>query len=77
VKDVNLVLREKELDVVRVRKEIEALHLAIPLLAEDRDWVEHGMASSFPSPPSQGTGTTGSHGVLAFTKDRRQLPASS
>ena len=45
MKDVNLVLREKELDVVRVRKEIESLHLAIPLLAEDRDWVEHGLAS--------------------------------
>jgi len=48
VKDVNLVLREKELDIVRVRKEVEALHLAIPLLAEDQDWVEHGLAS----PPS-------------------------
>lgn len=36
MKDPNLVLREKELDIVRVRKEIEALHLAIPLLVEDR-----------------------------------------
>lgn len=34
MKDVHLVLREKELDIVRVRKEIEALHLAISLLAE-------------------------------------------
>jgi hypothetical protein len=53
VKDVNLVLREKELDIVRVRKEIEALHMGIPLLAEDRDWVEHGMAWPFPSLASQ------------------------
>jgi hypothetical protein len=59
MKDVNLVLREKELDIVRLRKEIEALHLAIPLLAEDRDWVEHGLASPTASSPSQGTGTHG------------------
>ena len=54
---MNLVLREKELDIVRVRKEVEALHLAIPLLAEDQDWVEHGLTSPPPS-QSQGTGTT-------------------
>ena len=59
VKDVNLVLRAKELDIVRVRNEIEALHLAIPLLAENRDWVEHGVAWPPPSSQSQGTGTTG------------------
>jgi hypothetical protein len=59
VKDVNLVLREKELDIVRVRKEIEALHSAIPLLTENQDWVEHGVASPPPSSQSQGTGTTG------------------
>jgi hypothetical protein len=59
VKDVNLVLREKELEIVRVRDEIEALHLAIPLLAEDRDWVEHGLTSPPPSSQSQGNGTSG------------------
>lgn len=48
--DVKLVLRQKELDIVRVRKEIEALHLAIPLLAEERDWEEHGLAMPSPSP---------------------------
>ena len=53
---MNLVLREKELDIVRVRKEVEALHLAIPLLAEDRDWVEHGLAA--PPASSERTGTT-------------------
>ena len=56
MKDENLVLREKETDIVRVRKEIEALHLVIPLLAENRDFVEHGMA---PPPPSLKAGTTG------------------
>ena len=59
MKDVNLVLRGKEMDIVRLRKEIEALHLAIPLLAENRDWVEHGLASPPPSSESQGTGTAG------------------
>jgi hypothetical protein len=34
MKDVYQVLREKELDVTRVRKEVEALRFAIPLLAE-------------------------------------------
>lgn len=44
MKDVNFVLREKEMDIARVRKEIEALHLAIPLLAENRDSGETGIA---------------------------------
>jgi len=58
VKDVNLVLREKELDIVRVRKEIEALHSAIPLLSENQDWIEHRVASPPPSSSqSQGIGT--------------------
>jgi hypothetical protein len=56
VKDENLVLREKETDIVRVRKEIEALHSVIPLLAENRDFVEHGMA---PPPPRLKARTTG------------------
>jgi hypothetical protein len=46
MKDLSQVLREKEWDVERVRKEIEALHFVIPLLAEDADWIEHGLASS-------------------------------
>jgi hypothetical protein len=52
MKDVSRVLQEKELDIERVRKEIEALHLAIPLLAENRDWVEHGLASPLGFPHS-------------------------
>ncbi len=44
---------------MRVQKEIEALHLAIPLLADNRDWVEHGLAWPPPSSQSQSTGTTG------------------
>ena len=41
------VLSQKQMDIERVRSEIEALHL-IPLLAEDADWIERGQAS----PPS-------------------------
>ena len=37
MKDVYQVLREKELDVMRVRNEVEALRFAIPLLAEGAD----------------------------------------
>jgi hypothetical protein len=58
VKDVYLILQEKEIAIVRVRKEIEALHLAISLLADNQDWVEHGLAPPPPSSQSQGTGTT-------------------
>jgi hypothetical protein len=35
VKDIHEVLREKEMDCVRVQKEIEALRLVIPLLESE------------------------------------------
>jgi hypothetical protein len=38
------ILRQKELDISRLRQEIEALHSVIPLLVEDGDWAEHGLA---------------------------------
>jgi len=44
MKDLFHVLRQKELDVERVRKEIAALHFVIPLLAEEADWIENGLA---------------------------------
>ena len=49
MKDVNLVLRGKELGVghCALLKEVEALHLAIPLLAAEQDWM--GLASPPPS----------------------------
>ena len=59
MKDVHQVLTQKEMDIVRVQKEIEALHLVIALLAEERDWSEHGMALPSPFSQAQGTGTTG------------------
>lgn len=36
MKDVNVVLREKEMDIVRLRREIEALRSVLPLLSDDR-----------------------------------------
>jgi hypothetical protein len=45
MKDPYQVLEQKEMELERVRTEIEALHLAIPLLAEDADWIEHVLAS--------------------------------
>ena len=47
------VLRQKEMDIDRLRKEIEALQLVIPLLVEDtqpvspsRSVVQHGAPQS-------------------------------
>ena len=53
MKNLFQVLREKELDIVRVRKEIAAIHAAIPLLAEESDWIENGLAP--PRLPPTGT----------------------
>lgn len=55
MKDLFQVLRKKELDIERVRKEIEALHFVIPLLAEEADWIENGLTP----PRFRATGTTG------------------
>ena len=44
MKDLFQVLSQKERDIERVRREIEALHFVIPLLAEDADRIEHGLA---------------------------------
>jgi hypothetical protein len=50
MKDIYQVLREKELDVMRVRKEVEALRFAIPLLAEGAESVN--IAAAAPQLPS-------------------------
>jgi hypothetical protein len=50
VKDVNVVLREKEMDIVRIRREIEALRFAIPLLSDDRPLADDETSElSYPS----------------------------
>lgn len=43
MKDVYEVLLQKEFDLRRVQTEIEALHVAIPLLADDADHLGHGI----------------------------------
>ena len=42
MKDLYQVLEQKKTEIERVRREIEALHF--PLLAENADWVENGLA---------------------------------
>jgi hypothetical protein len=37
MKDVYEILRQKELELVRVRKEVDALRLAAPLVSGDRE----------------------------------------
>jgi len=59
MKDPYQVLHQKERDVERVRKEVNALHFVIPLLAEEADWVELGLASPRGTSQSRGTGTAG------------------
>jgi len=44
MKDLRQVLEQKKMEIDRVRTEIKALHLVIPLLAEDADWIENGLA---------------------------------
>ena len=39
MRNVNQVIREKELEIVRVRQEIEALRSIVPLLMDDEDDV--------------------------------------
>jgi len=62
MKDVYEVLKQKEMEVVRVRKEIETLHFVIPLLAEDGDRVQIGQTLPPSSPQFRGTGTAGEKG---------------
>ena len=44
MKDLYQVLEQKKRELERLRTEIRALHFVIPLLAEDADWIEHGLA---------------------------------
>jgi hypothetical protein len=44
MKDFFQVLRQKKVDVERARKEIAELHFVLPLLAEEADWIENGLA---------------------------------
>ncbi|MGA8620430.1 MAG: hypothetical protein WB660_18135 [Candidatus Sulfotelmatobacter sp.] len=45
MKDPYQVLMQKEMELELVRRQLEALQLVIPLLAENADWIENGLAS--------------------------------
>jgi hypothetical protein len=49
MKDLYQVLREKELDVERIRKEIEALRVVTSMLSEDSDADKNTKPSLVPS----------------------------
>jgi hypothetical protein len=57
MKDLYQVLSQKEMDVERVRREIKALHFVIPLLAENADWIENGLAAPLSISQFRGTRT--------------------
>jgi hypothetical protein len=60
VKDVNEILRKKEMDIVRLRQEIEALRYAIPLLSDDQPPAGDEASELEPSKfPATGTGREG------------------
>jgi hypothetical protein len=60
MKDLYQVLEQKKTEIERVRREIEALRFVIPLLAENADWVENGLA--LPGSHSRETGIAGAKG---------------
>jgi hypothetical protein len=47
MRDIFQLLREKELEIIRVREEIDALRCIIPLLEEDTDRVHPSDPYSF------------------------------
>lgn len=44
MKDPYQVLKQKKMEIEHLRREIEALHFVIPLLTEEADWIENGLA---------------------------------
>ena len=56
MKDPYQVLRQKEMEIERVQKEIEALRFAVPLLAEDADRLELGLSPPVSVAQFRGTG---------------------
>jgi hypothetical protein len=50
MKNVYEVLRQKELEISRLQKEVEALRVAAPLLSEDTDAKPRLASSTGPQP---------------------------
>lgn len=56
MKNVYEVLRQKELELARLEKEVEALRVAAPLLSEDKETIDannNGKPTLAPAPPQQ------------------------
>ena len=60
MKDLSQVLEQKKTEIERVRREIEALHFVIPLLADDADGIENGL--TLPGSQFRETGIAGTNG---------------
>jgi hypothetical protein len=60
MRDLSQVLEQKRMELERVRREIEALHLVIPLLAEDADWIDDWLA--LPASQFRGRGPASARG---------------
>jgi hypothetical protein len=77
VKDVYEILGQKEMDCARLQKEIEALRLVIPLLAEE-EHIEELVAQEQVNVAPDKTGTDGpfspppDHSEWKFWKRRRE-----
>ncbi|HEV2731213.1 MAG TPA: hypothetical protein VGV15_14375 [Terriglobales bacterium] len=53
MKNVYEVLRQKELELARLEKEVEALRVAAPLLSDDKDAAENKPALTATASPQQ------------------------
>lgn len=58
MKDIFQVLRQKELDIIRVQREIAALRVVTPILAEESDRLDIDLdRSTEPRLAATGTGS--------------------
>ncbi len=53
MKNVYEVLRQKELELARLEKEVEALRVAAPLLSDDKESAMDGAKPTMTAAPSQ------------------------
>jgi hypothetical protein len=53
MKNVYEVLRQKELELARLEKEVEALRVAAPLLSDDKDAAEANNKPTLATPSAQ------------------------
>jgi hypothetical protein len=69
------VLQQKETDLARVRKEVDSLRLALPLLSESTDGIEKAQPQSASKNPlserRSGSEATGTDGVLPSASPSR------